>query len=90
MFRCISRNHDYQTLKISLGSLQACVGVPMNWLAAVVCLFFLAVLPAQADSLVGSAYNVAGSVTFSENNHATVDFSSIFQWVEKDPGISEP
>ena len=60
----------------------------MKWLFAVVCLLFLAAIPASADSLVGPAYNVVGSVTFSGNNvcggtcSETVNFSFIFQWVD--------
>jgi hypothetical protein len=59
----------------------------MKWLAAVVCLLFLIVFPAHADSLIGPAYNVVGSVTFTGNNVCggvcveTVNFSFTFQWV---------
>jgi hypothetical protein len=64
------------------------VGDPTKWLSAVVCLLFLAVIPASADSLVGPAYNFVGSIIFSGNNVCggtcveTVDFSFIFQWVD--------
>jgi len=59
----------------------------MKWLAVVVGLVFLGVIPAHADSLVGPAYNVVGSVTFTGNNVCggvcveTVNFSFTFQWV---------
>ena len=87
-FAASESNHDCQTRKIVLRSLHPRVGVPMKWFVAVVCLFFLAVLPTQADSLVGPAYNVVGSVTFSGNNACggvcseTLDFSFVFQWVD--------
>jgi hypothetical protein len=60
----------------------------MKWSFAVACLLFLCAIPASADSLVGPAYNVVGSVTFSGNNvcggicSETVNFSFIFQWVD--------
>lgn len=60
----------------------------MKWSVAVLCLLFLAVIPASADSLVGPAYNVTGSVVFTGNNACggvcteTVDFSFTFQWVD--------
>jgi hypothetical protein len=88
LFRFASIESRCQTRKIVLRSLLPRVGVPMKWCVAVVCLSFLAVLPTQADSLVGPAYNVVGSVTFSGNNvcggicSETVDFSFIFQWVD--------
>lgn len=59
----------------------------MKWFVAAVCLLFLSVLPAHADSLVGPAYNVTGSVVFTGTNACggvcteTVDFSFTFQWV---------
>ena len=59
----------------------------MKWFAALVCLLFLSIIPASADSLVGPAYNVTGSVVFTGNNACggvcmeTVDFSFTFQWV---------
>lgn len=63
-------------------------GDPMKYLAAVVGLLFLAVVPAHADSLVGPPYNVTGSVVFTGNNACggvcmeTVNFSFTFQWVD--------
>jgi len=59
----------------------------MKWFAAVLCLLFLSINPASADSLVGPAYNVTGSVVFTGNNACggvcmeTVDFTFTFQWV---------
>ena len=69
----------------------------MKWLFAMVCLLFLAAIPASADSVVGPAYNVTGSVVFTGNNVCggpcveTVNFSFTFEWVDKvgmfGPGI---
>ncbi len=59
---------------------------PMKWLAVVVCLVFLAVIPAHADSFVGPEYNVVGPVIFTGNNVCgvcveTVNFSFTFRWL---------